>query len=171
MPRIPYPDPETLSEAKRAVLNGKGPVLNLTRMAMHAPEVMWDTYRKFSISGRDETGLDDLLRELLILRVAYLSNSPYEEHHHLHVAIAAGASEEQLAAVKTGEFAGLDPRQRAAVALLSQLVSDVEPDDATLAEALEHFTVEQVFGILLLACGYMTTARIIGLTGIEPETD
>jgi alkylhydroperoxidase family enzyme len=171
MPRIPYPDPDTLSEAKRAVLFGKGPVLNLTRMAMHAPEVMWDTYRKFAVAGRDETGLDDVLRELLILRVGYLSNSPYEVHHHLHVAIDAGATEAQLDAVRTGDLSALEPHERAALRLASQLIRDVAPDDATLRAALEHFAIEQVFGILMLCCGYMTTARIIALSGIEPETD
>src|SRR5690606_30326480 len=33
--RIPYPDPETLSEQKRAILSGPGPVLNISRMIMH----------------------------------------------------------------------------------------------------------------------------------------
>lgn len=171
MSRIPYPDPDKLSEAKRAILFSGAPVLNLSRMAMHAADPLWSAYRNFAIAAQDHAPLDDMLRELVILRVAYLSNSEYEVFHHRHVAVSAAASEIQLEAVSSGDLNLLDERERAVIAFTGELVEDVAPSNAALSDVLAHFTVEEVFGIAILIAGYMTTARLIGIGGIEPESE
>lgn len=171
MTRIPYPDPETRSEPQRAVLTSGKPVLNISRMAMHLKDPLWSGYRNFSMSARDAAPLDDGLREMVILRVGHLSNSPYELHHHLPVAIKAGVTEAKLKAVETGDFAVLDMRERAVMEYATQVVTQVGADDATLQAMQEYFSTEDIFGITILICGYMTTARLIALGGVEPEED
>ncbi len=171
MTRIPYPDPDSLIEAKHAVLFSGKPVLNISRMAMHLAEPLWAGYRNFAIVARDAGPLDDGLRELVILRVGHLSKSAYELHHHLPVAIKAGVSEEKLTAVATGDFSALDPRERAVLEYASQVVTQVGADDATLGAVQAHFSTEDIFGITILIAGYMTTARLIALSGVEAETD
>lgn len=171
MPRIPYPDPDKLSEAKRAILFSGAPVLNLSRMAMHAADPLWSAYRNFAIAARDHAPLEDRLRELVILRVGYLSNSEYEVHHHRHVAVSAGATEAQLEAVRSGKLDFLGERDRAVIAFTGEVVQDVTPSDATLSAVLAHFSVEEVFGIAILIAGYMTTARLLGIGGVETEDE
>lgn len=169
MSRIPYPDPDTLSEQKRAILSGKGPVLNLTRMIMHAKDTAWAAYRNFAIAARDESPLEPALRELVILRVGYLSRSDYEVYHHIPPAIAAGVSPEKREAMKSGDLTCLDARERAVIEFTSQTVENVGPDNATLQAVLAHFSHEELFGIVILITGYMTTARILAVGGVETE--
>ncbi len=169
MTRIPYPDPQTRSEPQRAVLTSGKPVLNISRMAMHLKDPLWSGYRNFAIVARDAAPLDDGLREMVILRVGYLSNSAYELHHHLPVAVQAGVPDAKLKAVESGDFTALDPRERAVLDYASQVVTQVGADDATLKALQDWFSTEDIFGITILVCGYMTTARLIALGGVEAE--
>jgi len=167
--RIPYPDPATLSEQKRAILSGSAPVLNISRMIMHAKDPAWAAYRTFAIAARDEAPLEPALRELAILRVAYLSRSEYEVHHHIPPALAAGVPQDKLAAMESGDLSCLDARERAVIQFTSEVVENVRPSDATLEAMLAHFSHEELFGIVILITGYMTTARIVAVGGVEPE--
>lgn len=170
MSRIPYPDPKTLSAEKRHVLDGgEGRVVNVSRMAMHAPDRLWLTQRQLGRAVIFDTTLDDRLREMLILRVAYLANSDYELFHHLSIAENLGVTVAQREAMRTGEFSALTEQERALGNFVTEVVRDVAPSDATVAEALVHFSLEQLFEMVVVCGSYMLTARLAGLGGVEPD--
>ncbi len=70
----------------------RGRVLNVSRMAMHAPDALWGRSAQARPATVYEATLDERLRELPILRVAYLldsagelfttSGSPEESRRH-----------------------------------------------------------------------------------------
>jgi alkylhydroperoxidase family enzyme len=165
--RIPYPDVESLSAEKRAVLFGDAPVLNISRMSMHASDELWKSWRSFARVAFHASKLDPGLRELVILRVAYLSRSEYEIYHHLSSAVELGVPAEKCSAMESGDFACLAPEERAAVEFASQIVESGSPSDPTLAEIRRHYVDEIVFNIVLLTGAYMTVARIIATGGLQ----
>jgi alkylhydroperoxidase family enzyme len=168
MSRIPYPDAGTLSAEKRAVLADKR-VLNVSRMIMHAPDELWTAWRGFARTAAYKPSIDPALRELCILRVAYISKSDYEVLHHFQTALDAGAPREKCLAMQSGSFGVLDPQERAMIAFVSEIVENVSPGDATLHEVRAHFSDEKILEVIMLVGAYMIMARVIATGGVGPE--
>ena len=113
MSRIPYPDPETLSPAKREAMALYGEkTLNVSRMSMHAPERHWAGQRMLGFASLQSVTIDPRLREYIILRVAYLSNSDYEIYHHRSIAGKLGVGEAEFEALRTGDFSPFTSLER-----------------------------------------------------------
>lgn len=169
MSRIPYPDASQLSDEKTAFLASLSPVLNISRMSMHMSDNLWAGWVKFARTVAYEIAIDKDLRELLILRVANLSNSDYEVLHHYQAALDAGATPAKCAAMETGDFGALDPREVTMATFVTELVENVSARDETLEMVRKHFSDEDVFGVVALVGAYMTTARIIATGGVQAE--
>lgn len=71
-------------------------VVNLHRAIANSPKV-FDAFLAFAHALRHASDLDPLERELAILRVLERHGGHYEHVHHTKMAIAAGATEAQLA--------------------------------------------------------------------------
>src|SRR5215210_4120786 len=99
MARLPYVEPADASEPVRDAL-GRVPPLNIFRMMANA-ETAFRPWLRWGATLLGELELDPLLRELAILRVARLTpHAEYEWVQHVPLAQAAGASEEQVAALE-----------------------------------------------------------------------
>ena len=171
MSRIPYPDPAELSEAKRAGLSAPGRrVLNVVRMAMHTPDGLWERQRDLSVATVTMTSIDERLREVLILTVAYLSNSDYELFHHLSIARNLGMSEATIEAIARGDYAALGDEARTVARFTAELVRDVSPSDETLAAARAMFSDATIFEMIAIIGVYMMTARVVAVGGCEPDS-
>ena len=88
MPRIPYPDVSTLPDVMQKMLAGTP--LNVVRMGAHASPSLFEAQGRLGYAVADPEVLDPRIRETVILRVAYLSKSVYELHHHIPLAATAG---------------------------------------------------------------------------------
>ena len=167
MPRIPYPDVSTLPETMRKMLAGTP--LNVVRMGAHASPILFEAQGKLGWAVADQTVLAPRLRETAILRVAYLSGSQYELHHHLPLAAAAGLTQTELAAIESRCYGDLEPVLAAVCRFVDEVVVMLAPADSTLA-ALRAQVSDQVLVNLVLTIGcYMSIARLIAVTGIEPD--
>ena len=165
MTRIPYPDPETLSPAKLQLL---GPnALNVSKMWMHTPEVLWAAQRALAQGLIHDSILPAEWRELIVLRTAYLSNSSYEIFHHLSIAQTLGMSSLTCDAMRTGDFAELALEERLIAQFTTEVVEQVSPTDETLAAMREAFSLEQIFEMVVTLGYYMMVARVAALSGIE----
>jgi 4-carboxymuconolactone decarboxylase len=172
MSRIPYPDPATLSQAKRALLDDPDArILNISRFAMYASDAQWATQRAFGQANLHSLKLAPRLRELVILRVAHLSNSAYELHHHEPVAAGLGMDGAELAALRTGDYAVFGPLERAICEFVTEVVRDVSPRDETLAAIRALISDELMFEIVFLAGYYMIIARVAAIGGPELEAE
>ncbi|MCG8544336.1 MAG: carboxymuconolactone decarboxylase family protein, partial [Alphaproteobacteria bacterium] len=98
MARIPYPDLDALPDDVRSFVDRIHPMLNVYRMLPHAETSVYG-FMKFGNALLFKAALDPVLRELVILRVGYLSGSDYEVHQHLRVAAHVGVSDEKIEAV------------------------------------------------------------------------
>jgi 4-carboxymuconolactone decarboxylase len=167
MPRIPYPNVSALPDTMRKMLAGTP--LNVVRMGAHASPVLFEAQGKLGWAVADAAVLAPRLRETAILRVAYLSDSRYELHHHIPLAAAAGLTQIEMASIESKRYADLDPLLAAVCRFVDEVVVMLTPTDTTLA-ALRALVSDQVLVNLVLTIGcYMSIARLIAVTGIEPD--
>jgi alkylhydroperoxidase family enzyme len=90
--------------------------------------------------------------EMVILRVAHLSQSDYELSQHRRLARLAGLDDADIDRVLTGSPAadGWTPRRRAILAAVDELHADRDLDDATWAEVRAHLDERQVIELCQL---------------------
>ena len=168
MSRIPYPDMATLSPEKLSKAGfPERPILNVTRMAMHAPDGIWFGHNALKYACIHGVTIAPRLREVLILRVAHLSNCAYELHHHLSISTTLGFTAQEQDDLKTGVYDRLTREERAVAQFTDEVVRDIRASDDTLAEARTLFGDAQVVEMIILIGSYMSTARMAQTAGLE----
>ena len=170
MQRIPFPDPATLPEAMRKVVEANP--ANVTRILAGASQPVFNGFAAlssaFTVGG---SPLPAKLREIAILRVGYLSNSAYEVFQHEALARYVGLSEAQIDAIKSGVAAEVLGEAGAAVlAYTDDLVKNVRASDETLAGVRKHLNDTQVIDLTLVTGMYMMVSRFLEATGIEIDS-
>src|SRR5690348_14424781 len=130
MSRIPYPDFSQLPEVTQKTL-AMVP-LNVVRICAHASQDLFEAQGALGRAVANTEALEPRLRETVILRVAYLSNSEYELHHHVPLARAAGLTEAEIQAIAARNYSALDPLLSAAARFTDEVVAQLSPSDATL---------------------------------------
>jgi 4-carboxymuconolactone decarboxylase len=160
MPRIPYPSGSTDRRSPGE--------LNIARMTAHMPVKLRTAMGEFGRAVLTNDELDEHLRELIILRVGYLSGSAYELHQHVQLSRRLGVPEAKLDALEHDvDAACFDDRERAVLRFVDEVVRDVRPGDATLATVSEHLSYAQLFSVMATVGVYMLVCRILETTGVE----
>jgi alkylhydroperoxidase family enzyme len=166
--RLPYPEPDALPERVQRAL-GVVPPLNVFRMTAHA-ETAFRPWLSFGGALLSSLQLDPVVRELVILRVARLSDAEYEWTQHEPIALAVGANREQVTAVDRGALddRSLGEGERAALRFATEVVRDVRASDEALgALTAAGFSPREVVELLLVIGQYMMVARVAETAGIE----
>jgi alkylhydroperoxidase family enzyme len=167
MQRIPYPEVSKLPEIMQKTLAAVP--LNVVRINAHASLPLFEAQGQLGRAIANPEVLEPRLRETVILRVAYLSNSDYELRHHIPLGRAAGLAEAELAAIADSNYAAIDPLLAAAARFTDEVVTQLSPSDQTLAQ-LRKLAPDQILINIVLTIGcYMSIARLIAVTGIEPD--
>lgn len=169
MSRIPYPDYSKLPEAMQKTLEGIS--LNVVKMCAHASEPLFDAQGKLGMAIADPDVLEPQVRETVILRVAYLSNSAYELHHHIPLGRAAGLSDVELKAIEESNYQVLSPLLAAVARFTDEVVTQVAPSDETLEQLKKEASNQVIVNISLTIGCYMSIARLIAVSGIELDSD
>ena len=83
--------------------------------------------------------LDFRLRELMIMRIGWLSGSGYEWTQHWHIAVKGGVPAEDILAVRDWRKSDrLGPADRAILAAVDECLNGGSMSDATWAEVVKH---------------------------------
>jgi 4-carboxymuconolactone decarboxylase len=169
MARITYVDPDEAPEDVRASLAAL-PDLNIMRTLAIAPTA-FTPYLRFAATILARLSLPPTLRELAILQVARSAEAEYEWVQHLEIARELGVSEEQIAAIESGEIAdpSLSPSEAAVLAFTEQVVAGPVVSDASFAELRRHLDERAVVELLLTVGNYLMLARV--MTVLELELD
>jgi alkylhydroperoxidase family enzyme len=149
MPLIPFADISTLPEKAKEAFDRLPRKLNIFRMWANAPE-MFVSGMRFggNILGRQKLRAD--LRELIILLVARLERGEYEWVQHVPIALEA-------ARITGDEFSA---KEKAMLALAQEVIRDVRAREATVIEAKNHFSSQEIVEIIMTCGFYMTMARM-----------
>ena len=166
MPRIPYP----ASKSDEA-MKSQPRELNVQRMLAHMSKPMLDGFGALAVAVLSGAKLDAGLRELAILRVGHLSNCAYEVFHHEAFGRHVGLTEAQLEAVKHSPSAAIwTPIERAVLEFTDEVVKNVRPSDATLANLRKYLSDTEVMELIVSFGAYMTVCRILETTGVEIDS-
>ena len=169
MARLPYVDPQAAPEAIRDALARLPVQLNIFRMMAHA-ETAFRPMLSLGMSILAQQELSAKVRELIILRVGSLSRARYEWVQHVPIALAAGASEAQVAALERGDIEGpFDQLERTVLRFTTEVVQDVRASDETFAALAALVSPRQVVEVLLTVGYYMMIARLLESTAVDMD--
>src|SRR5689334_3856523 len=101
MARLPYArtDGPEIQDLVGDIVAQRGEVLHLYQMLLHSPPITAGWLRMMT-AVRHETSLPGSLRELVIIRIGYLNDAPYEAEQHRPIALREGCSEAQVDALR-----------------------------------------------------------------------
>jgi len=168
MARLPAFDPEQAPDSVREILSGTP--LSLFGMVAHA-ESAFNPWLKYSNALLTRLELDPLLRELAILQVAHLVDSPYEWVQHVVIARSVGASDAQIEAIEQGRWTdpSLSADQQLMLGFAREVILDGSASETAVSELAARIGVRGVIELLLVLGHYMAIARLIATTGLEPD--
>lgn len=168
--RIPYPTADQLSPLKRAHVYAadRKHFLNVMRMALHASDGLWAAQAALGRATID-ADLDTRLREMVILRIGYLERSEYELFHHRVLGRTFGVGDAEQTAILSDDTSALAAPDRALIDFVTEVVRQVSPGDAVLAEMRRHFSDRVLFDVLVVIGSYMMTARMLAVGGVMPD--
>jgi 4-carboxymuconolactone decarboxylase len=109
-------------------------------------------------------------RELLILRTAWHTRSPYEWGQHVRIAKDAGLSDEEIAWVPDGPDApGWAPFDRTVLTAADELHDDACIGDRTWAALAERYDERQLIEVPMLVGHYHMVAYTLNSLGVQRE--
>jgi len=118
----------------------------------------------------DPEQLDPRLRELIVLRMAWDTQSQYEWGQHVVAARAAGIPEEEIVLVTRpvddGSWTDLE---RVALRMVDDLHADDCVGDATWSALASLVDEHQAIAMVGLASCYRMVAGVLNSLGIQPE--
>jgi 4-carboxymuconolactone decarboxylase len=168
MTRLPLASTDQQPEAIRQFVERRGN-LNVLRLLANAPNVFggwseWvgEIFASATFSAR--------LREVIILRVGQLQNSPYELAQHVGLARAAGLSEQQIDALAgTGDLdaAGFSSTERTVIDTVTELCTTHRLSDDTFVAAHALLGDEALTELLMIVSCYYGLALVLNATDLE----
>ena len=134
---------------------------NLYRALGNAP-AMLDAWIGLAWPLRHDAKTPRALRELIIMRVAGLTDAHYEAHHHHRMALEAGVSEAQLADLpRWRDSKRFNERERAVLALADAVTRGGKLPDSVHEDLKQHFKPGEVVELVLTAAFYNCVSRTL----------
>ena len=148
-----------------------GHILNLHRVSGHAPELA-RVRGEFVWGLRDACQASRQMRELAIVRVAYLLDCDYELDHHMPLAKRAGISDEQIQGLAhwRDKQALFTAPQLALLAYLDAMFGNQgEVDDAAFEALAQHFSPREIVELTMCATSYFANAFFVKALRVEKD--
>jgi 4-carboxymuconolactone decarboxylase len=163
-----HPELTSLIEKFRAGRRGK--LINIYRMLLHAPALA-ESWFNHSNTVRWQTSLDGRLREIVIIRLAYLTDSQYVLRQHVpSLAQAEGLSLADCQALQDWRGSDLfDTRERASLAYADSMTREIVVPDAVFAQLKPHFDDRQIVELTVLIGTYNMNVRVLQALELDLE--
>lgn len=166
--RVPPLAPADFSP-EQAALVGAWTHLNFSRVLVHHPG-LYKVFVPYIAQVIAQSTLPPRDREVLVLRTLALGKDVYEAHHHVQIALKAGLSDQDIAAVRAGD-ASLSAWDKVLIRAADELVASQQLSDATWAALGERYGREQQMEVVFLVGCYTVMAMLTNCFGIEVESD
>jgi alkylhydroperoxidase family enzyme len=168
-PRLAVVDEGNLTEAQRDMLGSRAN-LNIYRTLAHHVELYnrWSPLGQILLSG---SSISPRHREMAMLRMGWLCQSPYEWAQHARIAKAsAGMTELEIHAIAEGASAALwSDTDRAVLRMADELRYDAIISDATWADLRKTYSDIQVMELLFTSAQYQLVSMALNTLGIQIE--
>jgi AhpD family alkylhydroperoxidase len=108
-------------------------------------------------------------REIVTIRIAFLTQCPYERAHHVRSSRAVGVTPDEFRRIETGAEAGWNAADAALIRACDDLLTDHRVSDEVWQTLMENFSQEQVMDVVMTAAQYAQLAMIINSFGVQVE--
>jgi alkylhydroperoxidase family enzyme len=149
----------------------RGRLINVYKLLLHSPALA-ETWFAHNNAVRWKTGLDGRLRELVIIRLGYLTRVAYIVKQHVPaLALQEGLTLEECEALKDWEASTLfAPRERAVLGYADAMTRDIQVKDETFAGLEPHFDERGIVELTVLIGFYNMHSRVLQALEIDPES-
>ena len=164
---VTQPDPEVSETLGKTLLRPGQDPLNIFRTLAVHPALLkrFNIFTGLFISKGE---LPPRERELLILRVAARTACRYEWHQHVPIAVAAGVSEQEVAALETDGAEHLwSADDRTLLQVADDLLETDDVSDAVWARAREAWSDAQLVEMIMLVGCYRMVAGFLRSVRVE----
>ncbi len=166
--RIPFRDFSTLSaedreRAERNKVNGE--VINIFKVLMQNPKLArsWSRFAGYIMGGQSLPTRD---REILILRIGWLNQAPYEWEQHVRIGKAAGLTDDEIDRITKGPKAGWDKHEAALIQAADDLREKSVVSDETWKQLSERFSIEQMMDAVFTIGQYNLVSWALNSFGV-----
>lgn len=162
LPLVPVDSDDPLvAEVFDAVRAVGWPVPTLYRALGNSP-AMLRAWTAFAWPLRNDATTPRPLRELIIMRVAQLTDAPYEWLAHWDMAVEHGVAVEQLHDLgRWRESDAFSEHERAALAAADDLTLDLGLSDRTWSDLDARFQPAEIVELILTAAFYSCVSRVL----------
>ena len=166
--RVPFRDFSTLSEEDRKLgeANSRdGKPINIFRVLMNNPKLArkWGTFGAYILGG---STLPEREREIAILRIGWLNQSPYEFEQHVIIGKRSGLTDAEIEMIKKGPSAGWSAKDKAIVQAADDLFENSIISDSTWAALSSTWSLEQTMDFVFTIGQYNLVSWALNSFGV-----
>ena len=162
--RVPPVEPgirPELAAIEAAIRAERGGIPLLYRVLLNSPPIA-EGWEKMLTAVRNRNSLPPALREMVIIRVAFLNRAPYELEAHRPIALANGVSEAKIDALRLPQpGVAFTPLERAVLAVTDAMTRDVQIDDALFEPLRAHFDSRSLVELVATIAAYNMVSRCL----------
>jgi alkylhydroperoxidase family enzyme len=149
----------------------RGRLINIYKLLLHSPALA-ESWFAYNNAVRWKTELDGRLRELVIIRIGFISGVDYIVRQHVPaLAIAEGLTLDECEALKdwrpSNRFSECD---RAALAYTDAMTREIRVPDLVYGPLKGFFSQRQIVELTVLIGTYNMHARVLQALEIDPQT-
>lgn len=171
MDYVEYEDSsEELREIYDQIKGTRPAVYNIYKMMGNSPQLLKNS-RFLSRYLREESVLERKLRELAILTVADVTGTRYIWAHHAPLARTAGATREEIEAVRIGNFDSFDRNYRIALRYATGVAGGIPVKHDTFAELKRCFDPQSIVELTYLVGYYLMTSTFLTALQVDLEPE
>jgi alkylhydroperoxidase family enzyme len=148
---------EAKARGREAGVSSSMSHMNIYRALLNHPDLAGATAAQLSMLLWRANRLDNRLRELIIMRIAWRTGSVYEWTQHWHVALRIGMTEPDILSVRDWRDSDLDPGAKAALAATDETLDAGRISDATWEACRTHVGGEPELMEMVVAIGNWRT--------------
>jgi alkylhydroperoxidase family enzyme len=173
VPRIAPLEEAEWTDVERALLkpiqDERGAVPNIYRMFARHPEMFTPRY-EFGRYLQRESTVPSRERELLINRIAWLSNCEYEWSAHTRIGRENGLTDQEIDWLRQGPAApGWSAEDRTLMLAVEQLYDQQFLEDEVWSALAARFEMHQMMDLVVTVGGYHMLATALNSFGVELE--
>jgi len=169
---IPEPvDDPVLADMFARIRESRGHLLNIHRVVGQAPKML-RAQAAYARALREDSSLGRALQELLILRIAQVNDSEYEQSVHRPIALKCGVSQAKIDALPSWHTSAVfEPRERVALRFVDQAAERGDVADDDFRALTQAFSPQEIVELTALVGWYVGNSRFVRALQIAPEDE
>jgi 4-carboxymuconolactone decarboxylase len=156
--------PEDRERGERSKVNGK--VINIFRVLMNHPLLAreWGRFGAYILSDRQTLAPRE--REMAILRIGWLNQSPYEYEQHVRISKQIGISDDEIERIQKGPKAGWNQQDAAILQAADDLFENSIVSDETWKTLSSRYNTQQMMDLVFTIGQYNLVSWALNSFGV-----